>query len=418
MFERLTCRGLIAETQMEDPPMVRQTQKNSPRASRVASGVRVLWLAVCFMAIVTPRLAAEITLVSRLSDARAEARNKGASDDPPPQMQTDFLPANLGNSAMVNGESGVANANCTSNSSILADDSMETLRVSGDGTAAINAFLSDAYASATAKLLVITFTLTDGSYSYSLTGQLSADHGSLGFSDSAATAKLTANDATVFEVVANGLPPVTLSESGILQPGNYTLAVDVSASAAGGDFDPSSSNSSANFSFALEQAATSTPTPTPTAAASPTPFEGGTIFWESFDTVVPPTLPSGWNTSFTSGPADCTLGGTCTLGTNWVTTTSNPYSGPICVFHDAPGCVTDSVLDTRPFSVPNVPYDIGVSFRHRFDLESGRDGGVLEISINGGRFTDIVTAGGGAGGYNGTISMDFLSPIAGRRAWT
>jgi hypothetical protein len=59
-------------------------------------------------------------------------------------------------------------------------------------------------------------------------------------------------------------------------------------------------------------------------------------------------------------------------------------------------------------------------FRHSYNLESGRDGGVLEISIAGGAFTDIITAGGSfaQAGYNGTISTGFLSPIGGRPAWT
>jgi hypothetical protein len=45
---------------------------------------------------------------------------------------------------------------------------------------------------------------------------------------------------------------------------------------------------------------------------------------------------------------------------------------------------------------------------------------VLEISIGGGPFTDIITAGGSfvAGGYTDTISINFLSPIAGRQAWS
>src|SRR6185369_1053891 len=48
------------------------------------------------------------------------------------------------------------------------------------------------------------------------------------------------------------------------------------------------------------------------------------------------------------------------------------------------------------------------------------DGGVLEISINGGAFTDIVTAGGSfvTGGYTGAIATNFSSPIAGRQAWS
>ena len=86
--------------------MVGPRQKKSPRASRVKSCIRVLWLAACITAVVTPRLSADITLVSRLSDAQAGAGNLGSNDAPPAQTQTDFLPAHLSNSAMVSGESG------------------------------------------------------------------------------------------------------------------------------------------------------------------------------------------------------------------------------------------------------------------------------------------------------------------------
>jgi hypothetical protein len=61
-----------------------------------------------------------------------------------------------------------------------------------------------------------------------------------------------------------------------------------------------------------------------------------------------------------------------------------------------------------------------VQFRNLYNMESTFDGMVLEISINGGAFQDI-TAGGGSftsGGYNGTISTAFGSPIAGRPAWS
>lgn len=45
---------------------------------------------------------------------------------------------------------------------------------------------------------------------------------------------------------------------------------------------------------------------------------------------------------------------------------------------------------------------------------------VLEVSVNGGAYQDVVTAGGSfvTGGYNGTISSATSSPIAGRAAWT
>src|SRR4051812_18563973 len=67
-----------------------------------------LWLAGWIVALVPPRLSADITLVSRLSDARAFADIRVANDAPAPQMQTDFLPAALRNSAEVHAEQGVA----------------------------------------------------------------------------------------------------------------------------------------------------------------------------------------------------------------------------------------------------------------------------------------------------------------------
>jgi Big-like domain-containing protein len=61
-----------------------------------------------------------------------------------------------------------------------------------------------------------------------------------------------------------------------------------------------------------------------------------------------------------------------------------------------------------------------LSFWHRFNFEDGFDGGVLEASVNGGPWRDILDAGGSfvSGGYNGTIDTGFQSPIAGRAAWT
>ena len=60
-----------------------------------------------------------------------------------------------------------------------------------------------------------------------------------------------------------------------------------------------------------------------------------------------------------------------------------------------------------------------MTFRQNFDLEeqnadTAYDAGVLEISINGGAFTDIITAGGTfvSGGYNHTgINPDFGNSI-------
>jgi hypothetical protein len=60
-------------------------------------------------------------------------------------------------------------------------------------------------------------------------------------------------------------------------------------------------------------------------------------------------------------------------------------------------------------------------FWHRYQFEDGYDGGVVEVSTDGGATWVDVIAGGGSfveGGYNGTISPSFNSPIAGRPAWT
>ena len=69
-----------------------------------------------------------------------------------------------------------------------------------------------------------------------------------------------------------------------------------------------------------------------------------------------------------------------------------------------------------------------LTFRQNFNLEAsesdpnlGFDGGVLEISTDGGNtFQDILAAGGSfvTGGYNRTIASDRGSPIAGRQAWS
>jgi immune inhibitor A len=62
-----------------------------------------------------------------------------------------------------------------------------------------------------------------------------------------------------------------------------------------------------------------------------------------------------------------------------------------------------------------------LTFWHRFNFESGFDGGVLEVSTDGGAtWRDVLDAGGTfvEGGYNDTISTAFGSPIAGRSAWS
>ncbi len=154
-----------------------------------------------------------------------------------------------------------------------------------------------------------------------------------------------------------------------------------------------------------------TPTPTPTATpipATPTPTAtpcAGTVFTENFDGVTAPALPPGWESG------------------DWVTSTTTPDTAPNDAFVDDPGFVSDKPLDSPNLIISSALAQI--SFRNSYNLETGYDGGVLEISspnINAGAFTDVTDpAVGGSfvsGGYNRTIDLFSGSPIAGRQAWS
>ncbi len=143
-----------------------------------------------------------------------------------------------------------------------------------------------------------------------------------------------------------------------------------------------------------------------------------TAFSENFDAVSAPALPAGWVSSTTNGAANCTPTGTCALGSQWATSATSPDTGPNSAFHNDPSCVTDNTLDSPSIAIQSTSAQL--IFRNKYNTESTFDGAVLEMSIDGGAFQDIITAGGSfvTGGYNGTISVNFLSPIAGRQAWT
>lgn len=132
-----------------------------------------------------------------------------------------------------------------------------------------------------------------------------------------------------------------------------------------------------------------------------------TAFAETFDGLTAPALPAGWVAANAAGPAPL-----------WVTTTTNVDSAPNAAFVNNPNVVSDKRLDTP--AIPIQTASAQLSFRSAWALESGWDGAVLEISIDGGAFQDILAAGGSfvTGGYNGTVSSSFGNPIGGRQAWT
>ena len=149
-----------------------------------------------------------------------------------------------------------------------------------------------------------------------------------------------------------------------------------------------------------------TPTPSPTPAPSPTPVPGAT---PTPTPTPPPTLPlpAGWTGIIAAGTP-----------VKWATSTTSSDSAPNSGFATPTSTVSDNRLESPRFAVAAT--NAQISFKHRWNTETGYDGGVLEISIGGGAFADIVTAGGSfvTGGYTGPISTGYSSPIAGRQAWT
>ena len=127
---------------------------------------------------------------------------------------------------------------------------------------------------------------------------------------------------------------------------------------------------------------------------------------QNFDSVTAPAIPVGWTAILVQS------------GINFVTSTNNASSAPNSAFAADPTTVGGGTELTSPI-IPISSSSASVSFRNRYDTEAGWDGGVLEISINGGAFQDIIPAGGSflQNGYNGVLGAGTNNPIANRNAW-
>ncbi|MCW5955216.1 MAG: M36 family metallopeptidase [Pyrinomonadaceae bacterium] len=133
-----------------------------------------------------------------------------------------------------------------------------------------------------------------------------------------------------------------------------------------------------------------------------------TTFTETFDGVTAPAIPSGWTAAPVNG------------GVNFVTFATGSDSAPNSAYALDPATVGGGTDLTSP-SLPISTSAASVTFRNKYDTEAGWDGGALEISIGGGSFTDIVTAGGSfvENGYNGVMGAGGVNnPLAGRNGWT
>lgn len=160
-------------------------------------------------------------------------------------------------------------------------------------------------------------------------------------------------------------------------------------------------------------------------AADPTPPPCNgqliTVLDEGFDKVIPPSLPPLWTATNGIDPD----------GILWQTSNSGlpnpPYdTPPNAAWVNDPPEISDKYLDSPGVSATESWY-VWLTFRQNFNLEAssqdpnlGFDGGVLELSIDGGQTFQDITVWGSfiTGGYNRTIATDRGSPIAGRPAWS
>ena len=128
------------------------------------------------------------------------------------------------------------------------------------------------------------------------------------------------------------------------------------------------------------------------------------VFSENFDGVTAPALPAGWTTSASGAES------------NWVTVASHSDAAPNSAFSPDSSGVGVNELDSPAITLPAGSAQL--TFRQDFNLETAYDGGVLEISIGGGAWTDILAAGGSfvSGGYNYTLGSSYHNPLSGRQA--
>lgn len=110
-----------------------------------------------------------------------------------------------------------------------------------------------------------------------------------------------------------------------------------------------------------------------------------------------------WTTSFTTGPG-------LSNAAPWRRVEANPLQH---VWHaDDAGATADEML-TSPVMTVDAGGSLTIEFDHswafEFDASGNFDGGVIEMAVNGGVFTDI-----GASVYNGTIGAGGVNPLRGR----
>lgn len=134
--------------------------------------------------------------------------------------------------------------------------------------------------------------------------------------------------------------------------------------------------------------------------------------FEDFETAAPPALPAGWTQATVAGQP-----------TSWITGVGPVnFSRNVSIVGQNTNGATDTSLTSPSVAIHGANSQL--EFQQSYNFESASpttffDGGMLEISIGGGSFTDIIDAGGTfvEGGYDGTISPESDSLTPNRACW-
>lgn len=117
-----------------------------------------------------------------------------------------------------------------------------------------------------------------------------------------------------------------------------------------------------------------------------------------------PSSIAGWTHAATQGVDDWNV-----VNSVWASSPTHAW------FSADVSTLKDARLMTPPVALDSTSV---LTFMHTYRFESGYDGGVLEISTNGGSSWQDLGAYITEGGYTHTISSSFSSPISGRQAWS
>jgi len=110
------------------------------------------------------------------------------------------------------------------------------------------------------------------------------------------------------------------------------------------------------------------------------------------------------------------------LGTDsWAISSSRPFDGTKSWKATDPSSISDQRLTSPTVTLPDDLSGLSFQFEQWRLMEGGgttcADGGILEISIDGGAFSQVPTGQFLVGGYTGTVSSGSGNPLAGNQAW-